>query len=536
MNDKSKKLKPNLNENKGKALLLSMFFYGLSLILPAIGEYPSKFINHTEHIEYSIGWLLMLQGLGLGLLSASFGNFGALAAYANIFYFLAFRMLLKDSRRSISHAILILSIFTMLFLASLSFFYRYSAAAENDWFALGDRVDLWGFGAFFWFFSLGIVASLSFVKDRVPSLRTYLSVFLFCISLVMGYQFYQYQFVANGLERQSYFSKSIILTTKKLSHIPYVKPQDTIEVTKDTVIKIDDSNEVNNFRIVKKSSSSSNFYTPKKFQYKGYFWQVVNFCKEHYCSATQVAELSAEKPVDFHLSIQIPESDSNKAIFKISDKNQISLWDTYAILQNNHQYFPNYNDDLHELFAPLSTTHRKFNIDDAQLKNQIFQQKNSSDCQFQLYENMDNTIVINNKVFNFSRNISIKDYQVWCSKDFMILANNEIKFNEFNNLLIFQNKPTKPLIAMEWLKNDLSMKLTENFLKQHKLVDKSILKQNEYLKELYKTIKIEKFYFGYIGENAWRQTVIINNNESQLDKKRVAVIAKTEIGLFPFDF
>ncbi len=440
---------------QGLAIIgLSLVCYIGSLYLPAIAKYNPPLNNHQGYIKYDKGAIILLMGLVFGWFVALMRNIGAIAVYANlIYYHLVINLLFVDKKPSQFTVFLAI---LMLLLMMLSFIYKEPSGGEIAHTRFIHRVTLWCYGAFLWFFALGSLASIVFFKywlGSLPSVLNYLVVFIIYFSIILAFQYYKYRYLANELERQYYFSKWIMLTTKKMSGLPYINPtQQNINITESTVIALRDELNFEYYRLLNRYRYSPAyrryFATPMQFQYKGYFWRVLTVPNKYFL---RIAEISQSKEVDYYYTVNTLD---NKLDYRIFDSHQQLIWKARSQIfeKDSFYYFPNYSDDLYELFSPLRTEKP---LEDETLKEK-FVNYTYHKCPIEYANLVGNNIKIGDKIFHLGE-YNAKNFIQWQSDEYILLVNNDKKVKK-PLILIFQKHPViKPIGSYYWLHDVLEM-------------------------------------------------------------------------------
>lgn len=506
-------------------ILLSLICYVSSLYLPAIGHYEPSMNGHDEYIRYDNGISVLLKGLFLGWIIIV-GNIGVIAVYANLIYFYLVSTLLLDDKPSQSALI---SAILMLVLMFFSFIYKEISGAEIAHIHCKNRVTLWCYGAFLWFFALSSLSSIVFLKYYgidVPSIWIYLFVFVVYFSLILAVQYYRYHYIANELERKSYFSKWIMLTSKKMSGIPY-NPPNNLQIDENSVIDI---NQAVNGKVVNLHKIPLD-----KFQFAGYYWHVYDICNQHSCS--NIAELTSKKKVDYFYRIK-ENTRLAKKTYIIENHQREILWSAYSRKkEDSNQYFPDYRRDIYRLFKRLHTTMIDVNSDEfaKKVQGQTFTLESNDSRLFTKFNGMKNSIQLQDKIFYMS-NYDLDNFQLWHSEDYIVFVNNTLIFDKWNKLLLFQKNPIKPVKAYFMHDRYRHYHWTNDILKEQGLLDKSYNEQCEQMIHYPNANQIKALRFEYAYED---RRILLSRfkvvNKEEFPQSTSVIVATTDAGEFLFD-
>ena len=455
----------------------SVACYIASLFLPAIGFYHSPMNGGDEWIQYDKGYELLFIGTIFGWASALFkANIGALAVYANFVYVLVVFLLIF--RVKLLPAIMSL---LMILLASLSFVYRDAGGEIPS--PLGDEISLWGYGAFLWFFAQAIVAIAGFMqifREKSASIWFYILLFVIAFAYISEIQRQKYSNLANELERESYFSKWIMLTTKEMSGIEYINLSEILQVaalSSDTVVGIIDNEiEYRKYSVINPTAVlgyQESFVTPNKFQYKGHFWQVHEVC-EHY-SCMNIAELSEKKDVDYYYTIK---SYTNNVDYLVTDKNKNVVWQAKTRAEKlGHKYFPNYGSELYQLFERLKTPST---TDEEDLRDLIVSQTYNTGvlgCRVDSYSRVSNAIKLEGRVYQMSE-YDLSNFRLWCSEKYLALIETEKNNNIPKTVIFFEREPDiHPIRIYAWSYLDENSQNSTKLLSNELIFTKDLLKR-----------------------------------------------------------
>ncbi|MFC3903447.1 hypothetical protein SAMN05421749_102235 [Acinetobacter marinus] len=173
-----------------------MLCYHICLYLPAFKL--SIMIGSGEGFG-GLGTLIMgTLYLPFGLYS---GNYGILAVCGNyiFFYFVARFFITPNYSSKFSVVLAILLIMSMI----LSFFDVFPVNYTSN-----GRIVAWGYGAFFWYFSLSAMSFLVlyryFIK-RTPHVSWFIFLFVFSFILSLGLRYYQYHYLADEYHKKYFF-------------------------------------------------------------------------------------------------------------------------------------------------------------------------------------------------------------------------------------------------------------------------------------------------------------------------------------------
>lgn len=472
---------PHKIDEDYKRLLMVVGFsvacYISSLFLPAIGFYHSPMNGGDEWIQYDKGYELLFMGAIFGWASALFkANIGALAVYANFVYVLVVFLLIF--RVKLLPAIMSL---LMILMASLSFVYRDAGGEISS--PLGDQISLWGYGAFLWFLAQAIIAIAGFMqvfREKSASIWFYILIFVIAFAYISELQRQKYNNLANELERESYFSKWIMLTTKEMSGIEYINLSDTLPVTalsSNTVIEIVDNEiEYRKYSVINPTSAlgyQESFVVPNKFQYKEHFWQVYKIC-EHY-SCMNIAELSEKKDVDYYYSIK---SYTNNIDYLLTDKHKNVIWRAKARAEKlGHQYFPNYGSELYQLFERLKTSST---MDREDLRDSITSQTYNTGvlgCHVDPYRKINNAIKLEGRVYQMS-DYDLSNFRLWCSEKYLALIETKKNNNLPKTVVFFKREPDmQPIRVYDWSYLDENSQSSTELLSNELIFTKDLLER-----------------------------------------------------------
>lgn len=430
-----------------KTQWLCLLLYLISLSLPAIGFYRDM----SESIEYFYGIHILIMGLLFGWGGLFALNFGVLAVYANLFFYYSL-VNLNDDKLPIKSSVI------MLFLASLSFFYQDFANGElHTLLHLNDYIYYWGYGAFFWFMAIIILAINCFYrsfKQKMLPLKISLSVLSLSFVVIAVFQFAQYH-KAIDVEKK-HFAKEIILTTYPIVGHKINKPNSNIiPITSDSVIEIlnpKDEMEFEDFIIIK---NERRFYFPEQFQYANHFWQVyrTDFDKNNdMITRNYIAKLSPARPVDFYYEGK--RGDKYNHNFFIYNKNKKIIWQANNIIlkpRHEHSYttFYDYENDLKALFSPLEIP-KNIPVSNTLSKQEFV--KDGYGCHFQNYEKINdlNGVFYLDDTLYFRDDVDTEDYNVWCTPDYAIIATKAHRAdNKIDYMYLFDRKKKEPIYEFE---------------------------------------------------------------------------------------
>lgn len=548
----------------------SIILYAISLFLPSYAEKAHEFNGRQVPIRHEKGYVTLLFGLALGWANFFFkGNRGAIAVYANLFYYYSVLRLLTSP--------FLPPVFAtgfMLFLASLTFKFRHAGGELSS--PLGECYTLWGWGAMIWLFTQVMLASvvvLLLLKLPIPSANVYMGVFVVTFLMLAGIQYYRYLQV-NSLEKHAYFSKSIILITKKMSGLPYHPPS---HLSLDSKMVIELATTLRLGKYPYHFSDDLRVVIPKQFQYRGFFWQIHQV--GDWQSWSNIAELSSARPVDYVYQVQALDNldkislltaQRNKFwqfladnIFKTAQPKwlQGKLFDTkiyliegmyrlrpspydkkivYTLLNSNHPYswtattingYPDYRQDLLTLFRPLQLP--KIEIIDyfSLIQSKQFFKKNKT-VAVSSVDGIDNIVKLEHRLFHMA-DYDIADYYLWESQDFLILAPSQLVFREWNKLILFQKNPIKPLKTFAWLDNEKSFIWDETLIEQYQLAEQSYDDKNKTLINHPNALVITGLYLGFVNRNVEAPLDIIYDTHLPNTNAKASIIIQTNAGIFP---
>lgn len=424
-----------------KTQWLCLFLYLISLCLPAIGFY----YNIDKSIVYYHGIFVLIMGFLFGWIGLFVFNFGVLAVYANFFFY---HLIISLNYNELP----IKSSVTMLFLASLSFFYRdFGNGGIHNALNLDDYIYYWGYGAFFWFMAIIILATDCFYrkyKQKILPLKISFSMLFLSFIIIAGFQLIQYHKSADF--EKKYFAKEIILTTYPIIGDKINKPTSSmIPITSNSVIEIlnkEDERDISKFIMIEYEK----YYFPEQFQYADNFWQLYRTDFDKNSNAIKrgyIAKLFPARSVDFYY-----ESNQYNHQFLIYNKDKKIIWqsnDIFKELRDRNIVSYDYRDDLELLFSPLKTP---TNIPSNDILSKQKFIKGGYDCVFKEYYGVNDLIGVFyiNDTFYFRFGVTTEDYDVWCTPDYAIIATKVHRSNYAENqMFLFDRKRKEPVYEFE---------------------------------------------------------------------------------------
>lgn len=499
---KPKRFKPKLTKNTppddydknlSHILLLILAIYGTSLLLPAFGWSGANGANGGT------GFAVLILGLLMGWLAVLAGVVGAIAVYANLFFFSIIARLFVKPKASPIIAVILMSV-----LAMMSFSFREPPSDSST--SIGDKVDLWGYGAYCWFFAL---FSLTYVvlarvdnPQKMFKVTYFLATFFVIMGLLVGIQNLKYN-KASELEKEKYFYNWVILTNGRITGIEYNPPQNTgIVLTKDSVV-------YSNTRFAVDYVTQNDEYYLKRYQ-QG-------------CDRKTVGLLPMRK-IDYYYDTW---KDGSSEYFELRDQNKNVVWSVKST-EVNGAMFPDYRSDIREFFKPLERI--KPIIDDdvlTKLENETFTKSDQCSISISNKDEYSKIIHLYGKSFLIREKYTNPedDYRIYCGKDYDFVVqylSTEDRFNPGIGI-VFDKNSQEPIMEFDWL-DERDVSKDEKIIEQGEVYQKIFTKQD--------FDNIEQFQInGYID---WFKTYYIipkpDDYTSNQEKYSLAMVATTTDG------